>query len=78
MAAVFCKRRMGPVHGWRVGLLSGSGLYVGFSISVGMDTVSLRFMAFCVHLSDGAGNRVVMREWVWVWLRVPNFYQCAD
>lgn len=44
VAPVLCGRRLEPVHGWSVGLVSAVRLRVGFLLSLGLDAVPLRSM----------------------------------
>src|SRR5438270_9665835 len=40
------RRRMGPVHGRRVGLQFRLRIWLGFGLSMGMDAISLRHLGF--------------------------------
>src|SRR5579859_1518498 len=42
VASLLCERGLGSVCEWLMGLLPGSGIFVGFAVSVGVDSLSLR------------------------------------
>src|SRR5438132_3529772 len=48
---------MGSVHEWRMDVVSGIRVHVGFRLSVGMDAVPLRFLVVpaCVRMGVAAG-----------------------
>src|SRR5215469_10358038 len=57
MAAVFRRDGMGSLHGWILGLLSGMGLWLGFSLSVGMVALPLRKLAVRARIWMGMATR---------------------
>src|ERR1051325_7702902 len=72
MGSVLRQRRMEPIYGWRVGLLSRRGLHVGFCLSLGMDTIPLRLMAIRSIVRMGLATRRLHRR---VWF-CPS-YRCS-
>jgi hypothetical protein len=44
VAAILCQRWLEPLFERFVGVVSGHWLFLGFSLSMGVDTVSFRFV----------------------------------
>src|SRR5581483_2312271 len=45
VAPLLRRRRLGPVHGWGLDVVSGIRLQLGVGVSVGLDALSLRKLA---------------------------------
>ena len=56
VAALPGRGRMGSVHEWRLELVSGSWIYLGIFLSLGLDAVSLRFLDLCPPMA-GSGSQ---------------------
>src|SRR5438045_9011373 len=50
---------MGPFHEWRVDVVSGIRVHVGFRLSVGMDAVPLRFLVVPACVWMGVATRIL-------------------
>src|SRR5207245_10963260 len=58
-AALFHWSGMGPFHEWRVDVVSGIRVHVGFRLSVGMDAVPLRFLVVPACVWMGVATRIL-------------------
>src|SRR5262249_18350834 len=53
VATLFCRGGLGSFHEWRLGLLPGPWLCLGFRLPVGLDSVSLRLLGLRAYLRLG-------------------------
>src|SRR6202030_2679696 len=49
VAALLCRRGLGSIYEWRLGVLSRLRLWMGFRVPVGLDTISLWFMGLSAY-----------------------------